>query len=185
MGALLAAQVIERRAVYPIPVDENERIAIVQELALDDHADLPAFDAICRRAARDFGIPIAGLSLVDRDVVHFLGRRGMPFATMPRAESFCSHVLVADEPVVVEDMRLDPRFADSPYVTGPHGLRFYAGAPVRYGDGVRIGTLCVVDHAPRRFGAAERGHLTRLADRAAREIWLQAATARKGCFLVD
>ena len=46
----------------------------------------------------------------------------------------------------IPDARADPRFADSPLVTGPPHIRFYAGAPLTTEDGHNIGVL--VRHRP-------------------------------------
>ena len=46
-----------------------------------------------------------------------------------------------------EDLRLS--HPDHPWVEGPPGLRFHAGAPILSSDGVRLGTLCVAGPEPR------------------------------------
>ncbi|MDH3749998.1 MAG: sensor domain-containing diguanylate cyclase, partial [Gammaproteobacteria bacterium] len=56
---------------------------------------------------------------------------------------------------VVEDAHVDERFADNPLVTGDPTVRFYAGCPVHAPDGSRIGTLCLIDDAPRSFSPSE------------------------------
>jgi diguanylate cyclase (GGDEF)-like protein len=58
------------------------------------------------------------------------------------------------EALVVEDATDDPRFADSPHVTAPGGVRFYAGVPIHSPGGHAIGTLCVFDGAPREADAS-------------------------------
>jgi GAF domain-containing protein len=62
----------------------------------------------------------------------------------------------------VPDTTLDPRFADSPVVTGPLRVRFYAGAPLHF-DGYRVGTLCIADHRPRLLDALDLRELCDLA----------------------
>lgn len=60
---------------------------------------------------------------------------------------------------MVLDASQDPRFRDNPLVTGDPFIRFYAGAPLRTGDGHAIGTLCLVSPKPRRAFTARDGHI--------------------------
>ncbi len=62
----------------------------------------------------------------------------------------CAYVVLEDAPSVfsVEDASQDPRFQDNPLVLGPPYVRFYAGASLEI-DGVKVGTLCIVDSKPR------------------------------------
>ena len=62
------------------------------------------------------------------------GRTGLP-PEMSRADVPCACTLLSPDVVVVEDTRLDPRFAATPLVTGEINLRFYAGAPLRTASG--------------------------------------------------
>jgi len=52
---------------------------------------------------------------------------------------------------VVEDMALDPRFAENPLVVEEPHVRFYAAQPVRGPGGHNVGTLCIMDKKPREF----------------------------------
>jgi hypothetical protein len=44
---------------------------------------------------------------------------------------------------------------DNPLVAGQPGVRFYAGIPLRLRDGASVGSLCLIDYAPREFSAAD------------------------------
>ncbi|TQF80839.1 GGDEF domain-containing protein [Elioraea sp. Yellowstone] len=135
----------------PIPADEAERIAELRALQILDTPAEERFDVFTRLAARVAAAPIAALSLLDTGRQWLKSRIGIPAAEMPRAVSFCAHaILTPDRPLVVEDATRDPRFADNPLVTGPPGIRFYAGVPVKGPGGHAIGGLCVADTVPRR-----------------------------------
>ncbi len=60
------------------------------------------------------------------------------------------------------DTLLDERFADNPQVAGDPGVRFYAGFPLRLRDGACVGSLCLIDYAPREFTAADSAVLADL-----------------------
>jgi PAS domain-containing protein len=49
-------------------------------------------------------------------------------------------------------------------------VRFYAGAPIRLSSGHCVGTLCVIDHAPRQLDATQREILRCLAVAAAQAL---------------
>ena len=70
---------------------------------------------------------------------------------------------------VVEDAAADPTFSANPLVTGEPGIRFYAGAPIRY-LGQRVGTLCVIDTEPRDLSPSLKQDLQDLAQWVESEI---------------
>ena len=53
---------------------------------------------------------------------------------------------------------------------GPPFVRFYAGAPLIDSSGFRLGSLCVLDHAPREFDAENCNVLCNFAEVVVREI---------------
>src|SRR5262249_37193307 len=84
----------------------------------------------------------------------------------------------ADEVLVVGDARVDARFRDLPLVAGAPHIRFYAGAPLRTADGLRLGALCVMDTEPRgAVPAGQIGALARLAGIVMRELAARVAAA--------
>ncbi|MCI3133796.1 ATP-binding protein [Phenylobacterium aquaticum] len=85
--------------------------------------------------------------------------------------------LSTGELIWVEDGRLDPRFMSHPLVTGPVGMRFYAGAPLRLGDGTTPGVLAVYGATPRPYDTALAARLTDLAEFVADE-WARAQSVR-------
>ncbi len=139
----------------PIPADEAERLQALHALMLLDTPAHERYDRVTRFAAEQLDMPIALVSLIDGQRQWFKSRLGLSDAETARDISFCGHAIMEPELFIVEDARLDPRFADNPLVTGAPNLRFYAGAPISAPSGHRIGTLCVIDTVPRRLGTVE------------------------------
>ena len=139
----------------------------------------PRFDAFTRLAARLFSVPVALVTVLDGERQRFRSAVGFTRADeTSRGTAFCSHaVLNQGAPMVVEDARLDPRFADNPLVTGPHRIRFYAGVPVLDADGTAAGTLCILDTEPRRLSHTEIETLCDLAYGVSSVLGMQQAAA--------
>lgn len=114
-----------------------------------DTAEEEAFDRLTRVAAALFDVPMAVLSLVDGDRLWFKSRVGLDVDESEKEGSFCSFTIGASDPLVVPDARADDRFRTNPLVTGPSGVRFYAGAQLRTRDDHDLGTFCVMDREPR------------------------------------
>jgi PAS domain S-box-containing protein len=148
----------------PLPEDEAGRLAALERLEVLDTPPEDDLDIVTRLAADRFGTAIALVSLVDRDRQWFKARHGLAASETCRRDSFCAHTLVGKTVMVVPDAAADPRFAHNPLVTGAPHIRFYAGAPLVLADGHAIGTLCVIDPAPREtFSAHDAGILALMA----------------------
>ena len=155
------------------PPDEAERLAALRQLELLDTPPEARFDRLTEAAAKALGTGAAMVSLVDESRQWFKSRVGVEAQETPRAVSFCGHAILGEETFVVEDAAGDPRFHDNPLVTGAMGARFYAGHPLTTLDGRRVGTLCVVDRAPRTLSPRERAALRELAAAASDELSAQ------------
>ncbi len=147
----------------PIPADEAQRLAALRRLEVLDTPAEERFDRLTRLARKLFDVPIALVSLVDGDRQWFKSKQGLEVCETPRGVSFCGHAILSHEVLYVPDALGDPRFADSPLVTGDPHIRFYAGAPLVI-DGRRVGTLCINDRRPRELGENELQTLRDLAD---------------------
>ena len=158
-------------------IDEAARQQALDRYAVVDTLAEADFDHITALAARLFGMPVVLLSLLDHDRQWFKSRLGVDITQTPRAWAFCDHAIRGDGVMVVPDARRDPRFADNPLVTGEHGVRFYAGAPLRTPDGHALGTLCVLDRQPREFSADDEAALDVLARQAMAQLELRRRQA--------
>jgi hypothetical protein len=161
---------------------EAERLRTLRALNILDTPSDERFDRVVRLARRVFDVPIAVVGLVDEDRQWNKAVIGVP-QEFPRDESICTYTIQQDGPLVVPDLREDRRFQELPTVVGDPGLRFYAGYPLTVG-GERVGTLCVMDDAPREFSERDIDLLTDLArgierDLASSDELVQAATVQR------
>ncbi|MBD8683693.1 sensor domain-containing diguanylate cyclase [Pseudomonas sp. CFBP 13719] len=152
------------------PVHEEERVHALHALNILDTRPEERFDRLTRLARRLFDVPIALVSLVDSDRQWFKSCQGMAATETSRDVSFCAHAILSDQILMVPDAGSDERFHDNPLVTGEPKIRFYAGCPLKVGNGSNVGTLCLLDTRPRVLDAEERGLLLDLASMAEREI---------------
>ncbi|WP_165400286.1 EAL domain-containing protein [Motilibacter rhizosphaerae] len=152
-------------------VDEAARLRALARVRTDRSEFL---DSVARLAAQLCGTPIALVDLVGEEELVFVGATGTVLPGGPREHSFCTHLVAAQRPVQVPDARQDPRFASNPLVTGARGVRFYAGAPVR-SQGEVVGTVCVLDRAPRTLDGEQRAALEDLARIVEAHLEVQAA----------
>ena len=149
------------------PFDEARRLATLRALDLLDVPREGEFDALVALAAEVLGCPTSLFNLIDHDRQWAMAVVGAADTQCSREHAFCDHTIRGDRLMVVEDAAADPRFAHNPMVTGPGGIRFYAGMPIHARDraGVRraIGAICVVDAVPRTLTPEQEASLQRLA----------------------
>ncbi|MDO4724918.1 MAG: AI-2E family transporter [Comamonadaceae bacterium] len=136
-----------------IPEGEARRLRALRQGDMLAEDKLALYRDTVRRATNAFAVKHAQISLVDEDWVHTPGSTladagaDPASAGLPRAQSVCAHVARNGQPLVVEDVQHDPRFARNPALR-EQGIRFYAGVPLRARRGEVIGTLCLMDDEP-------------------------------------
>ena len=141
---------------------EERRQRAIEQLSLANLPDDPVLEGLVRLAARSLRCPIAMVNVVDADSAWSIASTEAERSWVPREVAFCSTVTDQRRALVVHDLSSDARFARHPLVTGEPHIRFYAGLPI--GDGEHtLGTLCVLDTAPRDIDAAAREALEDLA----------------------
>lgn len=149
-----------------LPEAEARRLSQLRRTSLLDTAPDPAFDRLVALVADVFDVPVAVVSLVDADRVWFKASVGLTVREGPRDGAFCNLAIGGEGLFEVPDAADDPRFAGSAMVCATPGIRFYAGLPLRPVDGQAIGTLCILDTAPRRLSAREAARLDSFARQA-------------------
>ena len=160
------------------PPDETLRLAALRATGLLDTPREERFDRLTRLARLLLDVNIAVVSLVDSDRQWFKSCDGLDASATSRDMSFCGHTILQADIFEVPDALLDPRFADNPLVLGSPHIRFYAGAPLRSPEGLRLGSLCVIHDEPRQLDPGQRRTLRDLADLVEQEINQQVLRER-------
>ena len=163
---------------YPIPANESERLARLQELAILDTAPEPLYDDVAKLAAAICGTPIAIINFVDADRQWGKALVGMDSSEAPREASFCARTIVSDDGMlVVPDTLQDPAWSDNVMVMDDPNLRFYAGASIVAED-LALGTVCVADREPRELTEEQTEALKILARQTAAHLELRRRSAQ-------
>ncbi|HXF77534.1 MAG TPA: EAL domain-containing protein [Usitatibacter sp.] len=152
-------------AVLPAPVADAEDARLGRLRAygvLDPDQPQPALDELVRRAQEACGAPMAWLSFFDGKRERLRARSGVAFAYLPREQSLAFAGEARREPFFVEDLTLTEHATHPLVASGPQA-RFLALLPLVAPDGFVVGTLTVLDSAPRRLRGEERTALANLA----------------------
>lgn len=152
--------------LWPVPSADVEaaRMNAVRRYDILDTPPDGAFDRIAAMAARLFDVPVASVTIVDADRIWFKAIHGLDgVAQIGRDPGLCGSAILRDDTLVIPDTLTDPAACTNPLVTGPLGVRFYAGAPIITSDGHRLGTVNILDTKPRLITAADSATLDDLA----------------------
>jgi predicted signal transduction protein with EAL and GGDEF domain len=147
-----------------LPADEAARLSTLHELNVLDMAPDPELLALVQLAAQLCDAPMAALSFVDSTCQRYAARVGFSADAVERAQGLCGRaILWPDRALQIDDTTLLPWF--DPFLHGGAAppVRFYAGVPLRTGDGSAVGTLCVMDKQPRTLTDAQRQQLETVA----------------------
>lgn len=154
----------------PVPPDDAARVRALHRSGALSPAHHALYEETIRRVADVFEAKYAEVSWVDAERVH---KPASALAAaeegVPRERSACAHVVGGNAAVVVADLARDPRFAGHPLLC-EHGVRFYAGTPIRDREGRALGALCIMDAAPREMKPADLELLAQMAEDLMRRV---------------
>lgn len=182
-----------RLLVTPVDKEAPARVRRLRGLGIGQYPE-PAFDVFASRLARLTGAPYAMVNFPGEEGQFFAGLyapEGLPSVAEPAAgpavpaagpagdrymardHGYCPHVVVRRKALVLEDVRDYPRFAGNP-VVDEVGIRSYLGAPLIDRTGIALGTVCVVDVEPHRWGRQGLDIIKRMAGDLVEQIHLRA-----------
>lgn len=160
---------------------ETQRVAALHRYGVLDTPREGLFDDMTHTLAAACEVPCALLSFITEDRQFFKSEVGLGPARAPVEQAICATALLEPGPLVeIPDTRLDPRTADNPQCNAPGGIRSYHCALLFSNDNLPIGSLCVIDHVPRRLTETQRSllHLMSRQVMTELELRLQLETQR-------
>lgn len=152
------------------PANEIDRLRVLEACGVMYEAPDPRFERLTRLATRVYGADVAFIGLVDDQCQWLISVSSDALSRrVSRQESVCNLIVESGRPMVVGNLKTDPRLAGHPLV--PHlALSFYAGAPILMDGTLVAGTLCVMRRDPAPEERFELWPLTDLAAVAASEL---------------
>lgn len=160
------------QAAYPVPEDEMERLSAISEYDVDELSALDTFERLTSLIASHFDIDVAFVGLVDAHEERFIACEGANWRTLSREDTICTHTILTDDVMVVENVQEDPRFAAVDRLE-ELDIRSYAGARITDENGNALGAVCCIHGEPRSYTRAERDDLRRFADEVEEQLQLR------------
>jgi diguanylate cyclase (GGDEF)-like protein/PAS domain S-box-containing protein len=155
-------------------LQDPERLYELQRTRLLDSPPEEAFDSITRLTARLLDVSIAQITLLtaERQYIKSISGSTEPSkfgCNVPISHSFCQYSVETGEPLAIVDAREHPLVWDNPAVAELNAIA-YLGIPLTTGSGYVLGSLCVIDHQPRKWTAVDEEILSDLAKSVSSQI---------------
>ncbi|MFC6742004.1 hypothetical protein [Methylobacterium tardum] len=110
---------IDRISIPPM-IEDPGRLAALDSFASLDPATEQGFEDILHLATQLCAVPVALVSLVDRDRQWFKARVGFPTCETDLDRSVCKFVLDEPDILVIADLTADPRTRANPWSPASH-----------------------------------------------------------------
>ncbi|CAI49014.2 receiver box response regulator [Natronomonas pharaonis DSM 2160] len=147
------------------PKNEGERLETLAAYDVDALPIEDSFDRLTDLIADRFDVAVSFIGLIEREEENFLACTGADWDSLTREDTICTHSMLQEDVMVVEDIDEDKRFSENEQLHDL-GIVSYAGANMTAPDGSVIGQVCVLDHEPRSYDAGERETLQQYAETA-------------------
>lgn len=150
--------------IPPIPPFENERLDQLRSYKILDTIPELDYDSITELASTICQTKVSLITFIETDRQWFKSKVGIEIENAPREYSFCAHAILQPQEIsVFDNLNLDQRFKDNPFVKSGPKFNFYAGVPLVTDDNLPLGTLCVLDYEPKQLSDQQLDALKKLA----------------------
>ncbi|WP_228434468.1 GAF domain-containing protein [Natrarchaeobaculum aegyptiacum] len=145
------------------PSDEDERLETLAGYEVDELPIEDSFGRLTDLIADHFDVAVSFVGLIEAEEENFLACTGADWESLTREDTICTHSMLQEDVMVVEDITADSRFSENDQLQNL-GIVSYAGANMTAPNGQVIGQVCVLDHEPRQYTEPERETLQQYAD---------------------
>lgn len=163
-SATVAKSFLAPEQSWPGDAVEQERLHAIANLGLFEVERPPVFEEATQTAAHLLDMPMCILGILEQDYHRFksafgLSRLGLmnELATsrqILRSESLCDQIIRSQKVLAIADTAQEPSLQNMRLVRD-YGIRAYLGVPFKTSRGQCIGTLAVMDRAPRDFSSRD------------------------------
>ena len=154
----------------------EDRLAALYATKLLDSPPDSDFDRLTELTGKLLKTGYVFVTLVDAHRHFFLSMYGLPVdaprSAAPPLKSFCQNVVVTNTMHVIDDAATSELVVQGE-AQNDFGIIAYLGTPLRTPNDERIGTLCVVEGAPRTWSQREQELITQMGELVVKEIALR------------
>ncbi len=147
------------------PNDEGSRLEALAAYDIDGMPIEESFSRLTDLIASHFDAAVAFIGLIEEEKEDVLACTGADWDSLTREDTICTHSMLQEDVMVVEDINEDKRFANNEGLQNL-GIVSYAGANMTTDDGQIIGQVCLIDHERRQYDEAQKQDLQDFADTA-------------------
>lgn len=144
-------------------MNERKRLDTLRKYNILDSPKDRVFDHITKLTSRLLNVPIAVISIVDKNRIWFKSTYGIDVCEISKESGLCATAILSNDLYLIENAKSDIRCKDNSLVTGDFNLQFYAGIPLKVENGENLGMLCIIDNHPRTLSVEEQDLLKDLA----------------------
>ena len=161
---------------------EDKRVAALKSYEILNEQNVKELDHFTELASIICDVPLAAVSLVDASRQWFKSKKGFTVDYTDKSISFCQHAIIGNHFYEIPDTLKNDLFRKNPLVTGNPFIRYYGGYPLIDPNGFALGTLCIMDHQPKKLSEKQKYLLSILAKEVISEILSRKELLEKNHF---
>ncbi|MEM9954092.1 MAG: GAF domain-containing protein [Chloroflexota bacterium] len=145
-----------------------QRLMVLRDLSLLDNEFETTYDQFTQLASQIMKTNVSLVSMVASNYQFFKSYVGLPEPwksrrQTPLSHSFCQHVVINNEPLVVTDARQHETLKNNQAIPDLSVIG-YLGIPLTLSNKTSLGSFCVIDSEPREWSDVDVKIMTELAN---------------------